>query len=93
MSTTTINQKAILEKLNIESLNKMQNQAFNSITSRLNTVLLSPTGTGKTLAFLLPVIRAFICPPGFSNLNKHSQITTNTGGGLIIFERYHVQSA
>ncbi len=46
----------ILAKLNIENLNPMQEEAFSSIQSNSNTVLLSPTGTGKTLAFLLPII-------------------------------------
>ena len=49
-------QQAILNKLNIEALNPMQEEAFLSISSIDNTVLLSPTGTGKTLAFLLPTI-------------------------------------
>ena len=50
------NHKEILNKLNIEKLNEMQEEALNSIQSNPNTVLLSPTGTGKTLAFLLPLI-------------------------------------
>ncbi|WP_397362755.1 DEAD/DEAH box helicase [Olleya sp. R77988] len=46
----------ILKKLNINTLNPMQEEALLSITSADNTVLLSPTGTGKTVAFLLPSI-------------------------------------
>ncbi|WP_072349077.1 DEAD/DEAH box helicase [Flavobacteriaceae bacterium A100] len=49
-------QKDILDKLNIKELNPMQDEALLSITSTANTVLLSPTGTGKTVAFLLPTI-------------------------------------
>lgn len=49
-------QQAILEKLNIHQLNKMQEEAIPSIEKNKNTILLSPTGTGKTLAFLLPII-------------------------------------
>ncbi|OIQ23863.1 DEAD/DEAH box helicase [Lacinutrix sp. MedPE-SW] len=49
-------QKQILAKLNIEALNPMQEEAQLSINSTANTVLLSPTGTGKTVAFLLPTI-------------------------------------
>lgn len=49
-------QKDILEKLNIHQLNPMQEEAISIIGSNTNTVLLSPTGTGKTLAFLLPII-------------------------------------
>ena len=51
-------QQDILDKLNIEALNPMQEEALLSITSIANTVLLSPTGTGKTVAFLLPTIAA-----------------------------------
>lgn len=50
------NQKEILEKLGIEQLNPMQEEAKLAIHSLPEVVLLSPTGTGKTLAFLLPVI-------------------------------------
>lgn len=49
-------QQAILEKLGIENLNPMQLAAQQAITSHDEIVLLSPTGTGKTLAFLLPLI-------------------------------------
>ena len=49
-------QQAILDKLNIKALNPMQEDALVAITNSDNTVLLSPTGTGKTLAFLLPTI-------------------------------------
>jgi len=47
---------AILEKLGIKTLNEMQKQADEAIGSNDSVVLLSPTGTGKTLAFLLPVL-------------------------------------
>ncbi len=49
-------QKKILSKLGIEVLNPMQNEALKTITSGNEVILLSPTGTGKTVAFLLPVI-------------------------------------
>lgn len=49
-------QKDILEKLNIAELNAMQKAALEAISSGNEVVLLSPTGTGKTLAFLLPLI-------------------------------------
>jgi superfamily II DNA/RNA helicase len=90
--SSTINQNAILEKLNIKSLNKMQNQAFNSISTNLNTVLLSPTGTGKTLGFLLPVIsslnldlqevQALIIVPSRELALQIDQVIRSMGAGL-----------
>ncbi|MGJ8685501.1 MAG: DEAD/DEAH box helicase [Nonlabens sp.] len=56
MSTTIKNQAQILEKLGITALNPMQEQALLTIPAYPSTILLSPTGTGKTLAFLLPLI-------------------------------------
>jgi len=56
MSINKKSQQAILAKLNIAALNPMQEEAQLSILSTANTVLLSPTGTGKTVAFLLPTI-------------------------------------
>lgn len=56
MSQQIKNQTSILEKLGIEKLNAMQEEAMEAIRSSSEIVLLSPTGTGKTLAFLLPVI-------------------------------------
>lgn len=50
------NQQDILEKLNIAALNPMQLEAIAVIEKTENTILLSPTGTGKTLAFLLPIL-------------------------------------
>ena len=56
MSNTIKNQKEILAKLRIEKLNSMQEEAQYVIHSNSDVVLLSPTGTGKTLAFLLPIL-------------------------------------
>jgi len=50
------NQEEILKKLGIEKLNSMQEDTFKTIKTKPETILLSPTGTGKTLAFLLPII-------------------------------------
>ena len=46
----------ILLKLGIEELNQMQKKAFEAIQNYNELILLSPTGTGKTLAFLLPLL-------------------------------------
>ncbi|WP_109437408.1 DEAD/DEAH box helicase [Aquimarina sp. AU119] len=56
MANNIKGQKRILDKLNIESLNPMQEEALVAVEHTDNTIILSPTGTGKTLAFLLPVI-------------------------------------
>ncbi len=57
MAKTIKNQKNILDKLRIKKLNTMQEEAKEVILSNTDIVLLSPTGTGKTLAFLLPIIQ------------------------------------
>lgn len=46
----------ILDKFGITALNPMQLEARGAIQSKSDVVLLSPTGTGKTLAFLLPLV-------------------------------------
>ncbi len=56
MSKSIKNQQKILEKLGIQELNPMQQEAQHVIHVHPETIVLSPTGTGKTLAFLLPVI-------------------------------------
>jgi superfamily II DNA/RNA helicase len=56
MANDIKSQKEILAKLGITKLNSMQEEALLAITSAPNTVLLSPTGTGKTVAFLLPTL-------------------------------------
>lgn len=48
-------EKEILVKLGIEQLNPMQVDAKEAIQNTHELLLLSPTGTGKTLAFLLPL--------------------------------------
>lgn len=57
MSNKLKSQKEILAKLGITALNSMQEEALLAISATENTVLLSPTGTGKTVGFLLPVLR------------------------------------
>lgn len=59
MSTPQKSQADILSKLGIEQLNPMQLTAQKAIVSSNEIILLSPTGTGKTLAFLLPLIQQF----------------------------------
>ncbi|MBW1296550.1 DEAD/DEAH box helicase [Aquimarina litoralis] len=60
MSYITQNQQSFLRKLGIENLNPMQEEAGLAISSSDNVILLSPTGTGKTIAFLLPILNNLI---------------------------------
>jgi superfamily II DNA/RNA helicase len=50
-------QPEILHKLGIEALNNMQEDAALAIENSGEVILLSPTGTGKTLAFILPLLQ------------------------------------
>lgn len=54
---TVKTQEDILAKLNIYELNEMQKKAISVVETNANTVILSPTGTGKTLGFLLPALK------------------------------------
>jgi superfamily II DNA/RNA helicase len=56
MSSSIKSPESILAKLGIKELNPMQEQAGKFIRAGRDIVLLSPTGTGKTLAFLLPAL-------------------------------------
>ena len=50
----------ILANLGIEKLNPMQVSAQKAVTAKnIDTLLLAPTGSGKTLGFLLPVLQLF----------------------------------
>ncbi|MCD8413378.1 DEAD/DEAH box helicase [Tenacibaculum finnmarkense] len=57
MAMTVKTQEDILAKLNIYELNEMQKKAISVVETNANTVILSPTGTGKTLGFLLPALK------------------------------------
>lgn len=86
------NQKEILEKLDIEALNPMQEEAHYAIHTNPEVVLLSPTGTGKTLAFLLPIIQALdpeikevqvlILAPSRELAIQIEQVTREMGSGF-----------
>lgn len=49
-------QQQALARLSIENLTPMQEAALLTCRSASDVILLSPTGTGKTLAYLLPLI-------------------------------------
>lgn len=85
-------QKDILAKLNIVALNPMQEEAIAVIEKTANTILLSPTGTGKTLAFLLPILKsldadnpevqALIVVPTRELAIQIEQVVRNMGSGF-----------
>ncbi len=91
MANTIKDQQDILQKLNISKLNPMQEEAISVIETNTNTVLLSPTGTGKTLAFLLPLIslldpeinevQALILVPSRELAIQIEQVIRNMGSG------------
>lgn len=94
MSNTIKNKKNILKKLNIAQLNPMQEEAQLAIHASAETVLLSPTGTGKTLAFLLPIIaeldrsndevQALILVPSRELAIQIEQVSRDMGTGFKI---------
>jgi superfamily II DNA/RNA helicase len=47
----------IYEKLQIQDMNQMQKSIYKASENETDIILLSPTGSGKTLGFLFPVLR------------------------------------
>ena len=92
MANIIKDQQDILAKLNISELNPMQEEAISVIESNRNTILLSPTGTGKTLAFLLPIIKTLdpeskdvqvlILAPSRELAIQIEQVVRNMGSGF-----------
>ena len=83
----------ILEKLHISELNDMQLESINAILKTNNdVVILSPTGTGKTLAYLLPItqlidaskdaVQAIVIVPGRELALQSDTVLKNMGAGL-----------
>lgn len=52
-----INYQQFLKSLSISELNTMQKAVIEKAASVQNLLLVAPTGTGKTLAFLIPVVK------------------------------------
>ncbi|MBP7477885.1 MAG: DEAD/DEAH box helicase [Chitinophagales bacterium] len=52
----TTQQTTHLANLGIETLNPMQEEALASIREATQTIIIAPTGSGKTVAFLLPMV-------------------------------------
>ena len=59
MNINNTSLEKILSGLKINALNEMQTAAFETIATNDNVVLLSATGSGKTIAFLLPLLHLF----------------------------------
>ena len=70
MSTTAGHSARMLAKLNIESLNPMQKEVLACFKSEKDLVLLSPTGTGKTVAYLLPVLEKLLAEDAVKDVSE-----------------------
>lgn len=94
MSNARKSQSEILDKLGIAQLNPMQLEAQAVISKAEETILLSPTGTGKTLAFLLPIVanldsdcdevQALILAPSRELAIQIEQVAREMGSGFRI---------
>ncbi len=83
---------SILDKFEITALNPMQEETCKAIQLKSDVVLLSPTGTGKTLAFLLPLIETLdancveiqilILVPSRELAQQIEQVTRKMGSGF-----------
>ncbi|MDD2196133.1 MAG: DEAD/DEAH box helicase [Bacteroidales bacterium] len=83
---------SFLNKFEITALNPMQEEACKTIQLKSDVVLLSPTGTGKTLAFLLPLIgtldidcseiQILILVPSRELAQQIEQVTRQLGSGF-----------
>ena len=94
MSSEVKTQKEMLSKLGIKALTEMQEESVLAIKSCPSVMLLSPTGTGKTLAFLLPIInelnpstyavQTIIIAPSRELVLQIEQVARNMGSGYKI---------
>ena len=59
--------KQIISNLNIDALNPMQHASIEANKNNQDVVLLSATGSGKTIAFLIPILK------GLNEADKNTQ--------------------
>ncbi|MCB9226850.1 MAG: DEAD/DEAH box helicase [Chitinophagales bacterium] len=57
MSLNKIDTTSILHKMGFKQLKPMQEKMLNASEKHNNIILLSPTGSGKTLGFILPLLK------------------------------------
>lgn len=91
-------QPEILAKLGITALNPMQREARKAILHGEEVILLSPTGTGKTLAFLMPIlnelspkeemIQAMVLVPSRELAIQIEQVLHEMGSGYRVYSVY-----
>ena len=89
---------SILNKFKITALNPMQKEAYKNIQLKSDVVVLSPTGTGKTLAFLLPLlekldkncteIQILILVPSRELAQQIEQVARKMGSGFKVNSVY-----
>jgi superfamily II DNA/RNA helicase len=87
-----------LNKFGITSLNPMQKDTGKAIRKKSDVVVLSPTGTGKTLAFLLPLmerldpniheIQILILVPSRELAQQIEQVVRKMGSGFKVNSVY-----
>ena len=86
----------ILTKLHITELNEMQQHAAEAILgSDGDVVLLSPTGTGKTLAYLLPLVQSLTTnasPKGEEDIVAPQALVITPGRELALQSHQVLQS-
>jgi len=56
MKMKRITNAQVLANLEINTLNEMQNASIDALLAEKDVILLSPTGSGKTIGFLLPIL-------------------------------------
>lgn len=82
----------LASKEGIESLNPMQEKMLQAASEKRDIILLSPTGSGKTVAFALPLlkmlkdptgrIQAIVIAPGRELVMQIADVLRNIGGAF-----------